>query len=158
MSVPRSGMVLAAGLGTRMRPITDRIPKPLVTLGGRTLLDHALDRLSDAGVPRAVVNVHYKKEMIARHPEGRQQPVIALSVDDALLETGGGILNALPLPGAVFYVVNADLFWLHGQVPALRRLRSRAGRAVPKLRGDTLVRDQPHPHREGCREARRSDE
>ena len=122
MSVPQSGMVLAAGLGTRMRPITDRIPKPLVTLDGKALLDHALDRLSDAGVPRAVVNVHYKKEMIARHLEGRQQPAIALSVEDELLETGGGILKALPLLDDVFYVVNADIFWLDGKVPALRRL------------------------------------
>jgi len=122
MSVPQSGMVLAAGLGTRMRPITDRIPKPLVTLGGKALLDHALDRLWDAGVPRAVVNVHYKAEMIARHLEGRQQPAIALSVEDELLETGGGILKALPLLDEVFYVVNADIFWLDGKVPALKRL------------------------------------
>jgi MurNAc alpha-1-phosphate uridylyltransferase len=122
MSVPQSGMVLAAGLGTRMRPITDRIPKPLVTLGGKALLDHALDRLSDAGVPRAVVNVHYMAEMIARHLEGRQQPAITLSVEDELLETGGGILKALPLLDEVFYVVNADIFWLDGKVPALKRL------------------------------------
>ncbi|HEX6840190.1 MAG TPA: nucleotidyltransferase family protein [Stellaceae bacterium] len=122
MSVPQSGMVLAAGLGVRMRPITDRIPKPLVTLGGKALLDHALDRLSAAGVPRAVVNVHYKAEMITRHLEGRQQPAIALSVEDELLETGGGILKALPLLDEVFYVVNADIFWLDGKVPALNRL------------------------------------
>lgn len=122
MNVPQSGMVLAAGLGKRMRPITDRIPKPLVTLGGKALLDHALDRLSDAGVPRAVVNVHYKAEMIARHLEGRHQPAIALSVEDELLETGGGILKALPLLDEVFYVLNADIFWLNGKVPALRRL------------------------------------
>ena len=122
MSVPQSGMVLAAGLGTRMRPITDRIPKPLVTLGGKALLDHALDRLWDAGVPRAVVNVHYKAEMIARHLDGRQQPAITLSVEDELLETGGGVLKALPLLDDVFYVVNADIFWLDGRVPALRRL------------------------------------
>ena len=122
MSVPQSGMVLAAGLGVRMRPITDRIPKPLVTLGGKALLDHALDRLSEAGVPRAVVNVHYKAEMIARHLEGRQEPAIQLSVEDELLETGGGILKALPLLDEVFYVVNADIFWLDGKVPALLRL------------------------------------
>jgi N-acetyl-alpha-D-muramate 1-phosphate uridylyltransferase len=122
MSVPQSGMVLAAGLGTRMRPITDRIPKPLVTLGGKALLDHALDRLRDAGVPRAVVNVHYKAEMIARHIEGRQQPAVALSVEGELLETGGGILKALHLLDQVFYVVNADIFWLDGKLPALLRL------------------------------------
>ena len=122
MTAPQSGMVLAAGLGTRMRPITDRIPKPLVTLGGTALLDHALDRLPEAGVPRVVVNVHYKAEMIARHLDGRQQPAIALSVEDELLETGGGILKALPLLDEVFYVVNADIFWLDGKVPALKRL------------------------------------
>lgn len=122
MSVPQSAMVLAAGLGTRMRPITDRLPKPLVVLGGKALLDHALDRLVAAGVPRAVVNVHYKAEMIARHLEGRREPAIALSVEDELLETGGGILKALPLLDEVFYVVNSDVFWLDGKVPALRRL------------------------------------
>ncbi|HET7595093.1 MAG TPA: nucleotidyltransferase family protein [Stellaceae bacterium] len=122
MSVPQSGMVLAAGLGTRMRPITDLIPKPLIELGGKALLDHALDRLSDAGVPRAVVNAHYKAEMIARHLEGRRQPAITLSVEDELLETGGGILKALPLLDEVFYVINSDIFWLDGRLPALRRL------------------------------------
>jgi N-acetyl-alpha-D-muramate 1-phosphate uridylyltransferase len=115
-------MVLAAGLGTRMRPITDRIPKPLVALGGKALLDHAIDRLAEAGVPRLVVNVHYKAEMIASHLEGRRHPVIALSVEDELLETGGGILKALPLLDDVFYVVNSDVFWLDGKVPALQRL------------------------------------
>lgn len=122
MSVPQSGMVLAAGLGTRMRPITDLIPKPLIELGGKALLDHALDRLSDVGVPRAVVNAHYKAEMIARHLEGRRQPAITLSVEDELLETGGGILKALPLLDEVFYVINSDIFWLDGRMPALRRL------------------------------------
>jgi N-acetyl-alpha-D-muramate 1-phosphate uridylyltransferase len=122
MSAPQSGMVLAAGLGTRMRPITDRIPKPLVSLGGKALLDHAIDRLAEAGVPRLVVNVHYKAEMIARHLEGRRHPAIALSVEDELLETGGGILKALPLLDDVFYVVNSDVFWLDGKVPALQRL------------------------------------
>jgi MurNAc alpha-1-phosphate uridylyltransferase len=122
MTVPQSGMVLAAGLGTRMRPITDRIPKPLVTLGGKSLLDHAIDRLADAGVPRLVINVHYKAEMIARHLEGRREPAITLSVEDELLETGGGVLKALPLLDEVFYVVNSDVFWLDGKVPALQRL------------------------------------
>ncbi len=122
MSVPQSGMVLAAGLGTRMRPITDLIPKPLIELGGKALLDHALDRLSDVGVPRAVVNAHYKAEMIARHLEGRRQPAITLSVEDELLETGGGIFKALPLLDEVFYVINSDIFWLDGRMPALRRL------------------------------------
>lgn len=122
MMIPQSAMVLAAGLGTRLRPITDRIPKPLVSAGGRTLLDRALDRLVDAGVPRVVVNTHYKAEMIARHLEGRRQPAITLSVEDELLETGGGILKALPLLDDVFYVANSDVFWLDGKTPALLRL------------------------------------
>jgi N-acetyl-alpha-D-muramate 1-phosphate uridylyltransferase len=122
MSVPQSAMVLAAGLGTRMRPITDRIPKPLVSLGGKALIDHALDRLADAGVPRAVVNAHYKREMIARHLEPRRRPAVAISLEDDLLDTGGGVLKALPLLDEMFYVVNADIFWLDGKVPALQRL------------------------------------
>ncbi|HEX7966935.1 MAG TPA: nucleotidyltransferase family protein [Stellaceae bacterium] len=122
MTVPQSAMVLAAGLGTRLRPITDRVPKPLVSIGGKALIDHAIDRLADAGVPRLVVNVHYKSEMIARHLEGRRTPAIALSHEQELLETGGGILKALPLLDEFFYVVNSDVFWLDGKVPALRRL------------------------------------
>jgi MurNAc alpha-1-phosphate uridylyltransferase len=101
MTKPQSAMVLAAGLGTRLRPITDRIPKPLVPLGGRALIDHVLDRLAEAGVPRAVVNLHYKAEMIERHLETRRHPAVALSVEDELLETGGGILKALPLLDAL---------------------------------------------------------
>jgi MurNAc alpha-1-phosphate uridylyltransferase len=122
MSVPQSGMVLAAGLGTRLRPITDRIPKPLVPLGGRALIDHAIDRLAEAGVARVVVNVHYKAEMIARHLEQRSKPAIKLVREDDLLETGGGVLNALPFLDDAFYVINSDVFWLNGKAPALLRL------------------------------------
>jgi N-acetyl-alpha-D-muramate 1-phosphate uridylyltransferase len=122
MSAPRSAMVLAAGLGTRLRPITDRVPKPLVTVGGRALIDHAIDRLAEAGVTRIVVNVHYKAEMIARHLEARQHPEILLSTEATPLETGGGILAALPRLDEVFYVVNSDVLWLDGKVSALTRL------------------------------------
>ncbi|HJT07683.1 MAG TPA: nucleotidyltransferase family protein [Stellaceae bacterium] len=115
-------MVLAAGLGTRLRPITDRIPKPLVSVGGRALIDHAIDRLAEVGVRKVVVNVHYKAEMMVRHLEGRSHPEITLSHEDELLETGGGILKALPLLDDFFYVVNSDVFWLNGKVPALVRL------------------------------------
>jgi MurNAc alpha-1-phosphate uridylyltransferase len=122
MTAPLSGMVLAAGLGTRMRPITDTIPKPLVELSGRTLLDHAIDRLAAAGVRRVVVNVHYKAEMIERHLTGRRDVEIRLSREPELLETGGGVQQALPLLDEAFYVVNSDVFWLDGAVPALARL------------------------------------
>jgi MurNAc alpha-1-phosphate uridylyltransferase len=115
-------MVLAAGLGTRMRPITDQIPKPLVMLGGRTLLDHAIDRLAARAVARVVVNVHYKPEMIAAHLSERRTPAITLSRETELLETGGGVLKALPLLGETFYVVNSDVFWLDGKTPALQRM------------------------------------
>jgi len=114
-------MVLAAGLGKRMRPLTEARPKPLVELAGRTLLDRALDHLDDAGVAEIVVNTHYRGEMIAGHLDGR--PGIVLSPEEELLETGGGIVYALPhLGDGPFYVVNSDSVWSDGHVPALRRL------------------------------------
>lgn len=123
MSVtPETAMVLAAGLGTRLRPITDRLPKPLVTVGGRALIDHALDRLVAQGVRRAVVNLHYKGEMIERHLAARRDIEIRFSPEPALLDTGGGIRQALPFLGEVFYALNSDVFWLDGKVPALTRL------------------------------------
>ena len=122
MRVVECGMVLAAGLGTRMRPITDRIPKPLVPVAGKPLIDHAIDRLAEAGVKRVVVNIHYKADMVARHLETRRTPSITLSREDELLETGGGILKALPLLDDMFYVINSDVVWLDGKTAALRRL------------------------------------
>src|SRR5262249_8180063 len=119
---PRSAMVLAAGLGTRMRPITDTIPKPLVAINGRSLLDHALARLASAGVERVVVNVHYKAAMIAEHLARRDHPKIELSEEAELLDTGGGVARALPLLGETFFVVNSDVFWLDNGHPALSRL------------------------------------
>src|SRR6202034_1582154 len=106
---PQSAMVLAAGLGTRLRPITDRLPKPLVPVCGRALIDHVLDRLVVAGVQRVVVNVHYKAEMVASHLATRHDLEIALSHEDALLDTGGGIMKALPLLDEVIHVVNSDV-------------------------------------------------
>lgn len=120
--VPKTAMVLAAGLGTRLRPITDAIPKPLVELGGRTLLDHAIDRLALVGVEKVVVNVHYKAEQIAAALAGRSHPRIELSREEKLLETGGGVARALPLLGETFFVVNSDVFWLDGRDYALARL------------------------------------
>jgi MurNAc alpha-1-phosphate uridylyltransferase len=134
-AAPTSAMVLAAGLGLRMRPITDALPKPLVPLGGRTLVDHALDRLEAAGVERAVVNTHYKGEMLARHLAARRKPAIKLSAEDELLETGGGVLKALPLLDDTFYVVNSDVFWLDGTTSALLRL----ARAFDAGRLDALL-------------------
>ena len=119
---PDTAMVLAAGLGTRMRPISDALPKPLVEIAGRTLLDHAIDRLALAGVERVVVNAHYKAEMIAARLAARDHPRIELSREDELLETGGGVTRALPLLGESFFVVNSDVFWLDGKDYALLRL------------------------------------
>ncbi len=130
-----SAMILAAGFGTRMKPITDHIPKPLVPLAGRTLIDHALDRLVAAGVKRVVVNTHYKAEMIATHLQQRHDIAIELSHEAALLDTGGGVKKALPLLGEAFFVLNADVFWLNSKVPALARLR----RAWDATRLDALL-------------------
>jgi len=109
----RRAMVLAAGLGQRMRPITDTLPKPLVTIGGKTMLDHALDRLAEAGVTEAVVNVHHLASQIEAHVAGRKTPRIVISDERAvLLETGGGTKKALPLLGeGPFFSVNSDSLW-----------------------------------------------
>ncbi len=119
---PRRAMVLAAGLGTRLRPVTDTLPKPLVELNGRTLLDHAIDRLAGAGVEHVVVNTHYMASRIASQLGRRDIPYIEISEEPELLETGGGVANALPALGEMFFVVNADVFWLDGKDPALLRL------------------------------------
>jgi MurNAc alpha-1-phosphate uridylyltransferase len=115
-------MVLAAGLGTRLRPITDTIPKPLLELGGRSMLDHAIDRLTLVGVERIVVNAHYKAEQIEAALAQRSHPLIELSREEELLETGGGVARALPRLGESFFVVNSDVFWLDGRDHALARL------------------------------------
>jgi MurNAc alpha-1-phosphate uridylyltransferase len=117
------GMVLAAGLGTRMRPLTEAVPKPLLALRGRSLLDHALDRLADAGIEEVVVNAHYLAQQVVAACEARSTPHCTVMVEEKLLETGGGIRNALPLLGdAPFAVVNGDAYWLDGPTPALTRL------------------------------------
>jgi len=119
---PRSAMVLAAGLGLRLRPLTEERPKPLVPVAGKTLIDHVLDRLVAAGVRRAVVNLHYKGEQIERHLAGRRDIEIEFSREDTLLDTGGGVKKALPLLDEVFFVVNSDVVWLDGKMAALLRL------------------------------------
>ena len=119
--IPTHAMILAAGLGLRLRPVTERLPKPLVAVAGRTMLDRVLDHLDAVGVARRVVNTHWLGALIARHLAGR--PGITLSAEPDLLETGGGVAKALPLLGdRPFYVCNADIIWSDGGTPALRRL------------------------------------
>ncbi len=123
-NTPKHAMVLAAGLGTRMRPLTDRIPKPLVAVGGKPLIDHVLDRLAEVGVTRAMVNVHQFAEQLERHLAARSKPAIAISDERGLLlGTGGGVVKALPLLGdAPFFHVNSDSIWIDGVQPNLVRL------------------------------------
>jgi MurNAc alpha-1-phosphate uridylyltransferase len=125
MSVkPTKAMVLAAGLGVRMRPLTDRMPKPLVRVAGRPLLDHVLDKLGDAGVGEAVVNVHYLPDQIIEQVAARTRPRVTISDErNEVLGTGGGVVKALPLLGhAPFFLVNADTLWIDGVRPNLARL------------------------------------
>lgn len=120
---PDRAMVLAAGLGTRMRPITETTPKPLIEVGGRSLIDHCLDRLDEAGVETVVVNTHHMADKLERHLKQRERPVIEFSREEKLLETGGGVKKALDLLGAgAFYVLNSDMLLLNGPQSALRRL------------------------------------
>src|SRR6185312_13412525 len=123
-SIPRTAMVLAAGLGTRMRPLTDTRPKPLIAVAGKALLDHVLDRLADAGVERAVVNVHYLAEQIIAHTAGRAKPRVTISDERGLLlGTGGGVVKALPaLAQAPFFHINSDTIWIDSVTPNLTRL------------------------------------
>ena len=122
--VPRCAMVLAAGLGERMRPLTARVPKPMIEVAGKPLIDHVLDRLADAGVATAVVNVHYLPEQIERHLASRKQPRIVISDErDKLLDTGGGVVHALGTLGPEpFFNVNSDTIWLDGVRPNFERL------------------------------------
>ena len=121
---PRRAMVLAAGLGTRMRFLTEARPKPLVAVGGKPLIDHVLDKLATAGVETAIVNVHYFADQIEQHLAGRRAPQIVISDErGGLLGTGGGVAKALPQLGdAPFFHVNSDTIWIDGVTPNLRRL------------------------------------
>ena len=130
---PRAAMLLAAGLGTRMRPLTEHTAKPLLPLGGRPLLDHALDRLAAAGVETVVVNTHWQAGQVAAHLASRPRDglEIVLRGESALLDTGGAVRAALDLLGPEpFYVVNGDTFWLDGPTPALARLAGAWGDAA----------------------------
>jgi MurNAc alpha-1-phosphate uridylyltransferase len=126
-SVPDTVMVFAAGLGKRMRPVTDTIPKPLVKIGGRSMIDHMLDRFSEIGVRRAIVNVHYLADQLERHLAERTSPQIIISDErEKLLDQGGGIKKALPLIGdAPFFICNTDAIWLEGARSNLARLAER---------------------------------
>jgi MurNAc alpha-1-phosphate uridylyltransferase len=121
---PDAAFVFAAGLGSRMRPLTDRLPKPLVEIAGVTLLDRTLDALAEAGVDTAIVNVHHLADQIERRLEGRRRPRILLSDErERLLDQGGGIKKALPqFGGRPFFICNTDAFWIGARDDNLRRL------------------------------------
>lgn len=123
---PTSAFVLAAGKGERMRPLTNTLPKPLVPLDGKPLIDHVLDRLAAAGIKRAVVNVHYLADKIQKHLAHRSAPKIIISDErDKLLDTGGGALRALPKLGdGPFVIHNSDSVWIEGLGSNLDRLLS----------------------------------
>jgi MurNAc alpha-1-phosphate uridylyltransferase len=135
-------MLFAAGLGTRMRPLTDTIPKPLVALNGRALLDYNLQHFIDFGCERVVINTHYLADQIAAHVARRRgASELCLSHESELLETGGGIVKALPLLGAEpFFSANSDSFWIDGPEPALARMSQR----FDPERMDALLLLVPH--------------
>jgi N-acetyl-alpha-D-muramate 1-phosphate uridylyltransferase len=119
-----TAMVLAAGLGKRLRPITDTIPKPLVRIGGKPMIDWGLDCLEGAGVSHAVVNVHYLADQLETHLADRLMPKITISDERAiLLESGGGVVKALSMLGDnPFFLINSDTFWIDGEGSNLSRL------------------------------------
>jgi MurNAc alpha-1-phosphate uridylyltransferase len=131
-TTPKVAMVLAAGMGTRMRPLTDTTPKPLVRVAGRALIDHVLDRLEEAAIERTVVNVHYLAEQIERHLATRTKPRIVISDERGLLlGTGGGLVKALPeLGDAPFFLINSDTIWIDGVQSNLARLAQAFDRAA----------------------------
>ncbi|MGE3303715.1 MAG: nucleotidyltransferase family protein [Hyphomonadaceae bacterium] len=137
MSRPDTAMVMAAGLGTRMRPLTDHRPKPLIEVAGKALIDHMLDRAVAAGVTRAVVNVHYLADMIEAHLARRAAPRITISDERGeRLETGGGLAKAAPLLGdKPFFVLNTDQIWTENAKPALEAL----GDAFDAARMDVMM-------------------
>ncbi|QDH35163.1 nucleotidyltransferase family protein [Porphyrobacter sp. YT40] len=119
-------MILAAGLGKRMRPLTASQPKPMVRVAGKPLIDHALDRLAEAGVSKAVVNVHYLADALEAHVLARKVPQVSVSDERAqLLETGGGMMKALPQLPDPFFALNADNIWLDGPKSAFHDLSRR---------------------------------
>ena len=134
---PTRAMVMAAGLGKRMLPLTEDIPKPLVKVAGRPLIDHVLDRLAAAGVTEAVLNLHYKGEALQKHLDGRNAPAVAYSDEtELLLDTGGGVKKALPLLGKEpFFTHNSDSIWIEGMSNNLGRM----GEMWDETRMDALM-------------------
>lgn len=127
-TVPETAMVMAAGLGKRMRPLTATRPKPLVEVAGKALIDHVFDRLQRAGIARAVVNVHYLADTLQAHVTDRYPDIEVVISDERrrLMETGGGLVQARTLLGdAPVLVVNSDNLWIDGPVDAIRLLASR---------------------------------
>lgn len=136
-----TAMVMAAGLGKRMRPLTATMPKPMVRVAGKPLIDHTLDRLADAGVARAVVNVHYLADALEAHVVGRASPKVTISDErDALLETGGGMIKAQGLLPDPFFCLNSDNIWLDGPRNAFADLSM----LWDEERMDALVLVVPH--------------
>ena len=122
--MPKRAIVLAAGLGTRMRSHSDTLPKPLVKVSGKALIDYALDRLADAGVEQVVVNLHYMADPLENHLAKRKRPRIIISDErKELMGTGGGVVKALGhLGDAPFFYMNSDTLWIDGVKPNLERL------------------------------------
>lgn len=139
--IGRRAMVLAGGLGVRMRPLTENTPKPLIRVAGKPLIEHSLDRLRTAGVETVVVNVHHLPAAMKRWAAGISAPGVILSDErEELLDTGGGVVKALASLGrAPFFVLNSDSFWLDGAAPALENMR----RAWSDQRMDCLLLVSP---------------
>ena len=126
LNIGKTAMVLAAGLGTRMRPLTETTPKPLIKVSGKPIIEYGFDRLREIGIKEAVVNVHYLPDQIINWCKSFPSPKTLISDESHIvLDTGGGIANALPLLGnAPFFVLNSDCFWIDNGEPALRRLQN----------------------------------
>lgn len=140
IAMPKRAMVLAAGLGTRLRPITRTVPKPMVKIAGVPMIDSVLDRLAASGVEDVVVNTHHLAEMLHDHLAQRSRPRLHFSHEETILETGGGIKKALPLLGDdPFFTVNAKIVWLNGKIDALARLAA----AWDDAKMDALLLLQP---------------
>src|SRR5436190_1361983 len=144
--VPHTAMIMAAGLGKRMRPLTATRPKPLIEVGGKALLDHVLEKLNSAGVRKVVVNVHYLADALEAHLTSRDHGLEVVISDERnlLMETGGGLVQAEPLIDCdPFLALNSDNLWIDGPADTLRLLASHWDDA--KMDGPLLRRGPPGP-------------